>query len=158
MIERSLNDANDLPSVTGEVRRHILYALAKICFHANTFEEGARLLLRLASAENEQWANSATGQFVKLFPALLGGTEADGNARLSFLKEAISSDAEPQCLIAAKGLLAGSKTRDFTRFIGGAETQGTRPALEPWRPATNNEAIDYIQGCVSLLRPTSREG
>lgn len=151
LIKRSLDDANGLPRVTAEVRRHILYALAKICFHAKTFEEGACLLLRIASAENEQWANSATGQFVKLFPTLLGQTEADGNARLSFLKEAISGDGEPQRLIAAKGLLAGSKTRDFTRFIGGSETQGTRPALESWKPAPENEAIDYIQGCVSLL-------
>lgn len=151
LIERSLDNAKDLSRVTAEVRRHILYALAKVCFHPNTFEEGARLLLRLASAEDEQWANSATGQFVGLFPVLLGETAADGNARLSVLDEAISGNTENQRVLAVRGLLAGSKTRDFTRLIGGAEIQGTRPAMEPWRPATEKEMVDYIERCVSLL-------
>ena len=149
-IERSLEDANDLSRVTGDVRRHLVYALEKICFHAHTFEEGARLLLRLAVAENEEWANNATGQFVGLFPMILGGTAADGKARLSFLDEATAGGDETQRVLVVLGLIAGSKTRSFSR-IGGAETQGALPALDPWRPATNEEAIDYLEGCVSRL-------
>ena len=148
-IERSLEDTQGLSGVTGGVRRHLVWALEKICFHPDTFEEGARLLLRLAAAENEQWANNATGQFMGLFPMLLGGTAADGDARISFLDEAASGD-EAQRVLAVGGLIAGAETRHFSRAIG-AETQGTRPALEPWRPATNEEEIDYIKGCVSRL-------
>ena len=149
-INRSLEDAKDLSRVTGDVRRHLVYALERICFHPHTFEEGARLLLRLAAAENEEWANNATGQFVGLFPMVLGGTAADGRARLSFLDEATAGGDEIQRVLAVQGLIAGSKTRNFSR-IGGAETQGALPALNPWRPATNEEAIDYLEGCVSRL-------
>ena len=149
-IERSLDGVQDLPRVTGVVRRHLVGALEKICFHPHTFEDGARLLLRLAAAENETWANNATGQFMGLFPMFLGGTAADGNARLSFLDEAAAADDEFQRVLAVGGLIAGSETRHFSR-IGGAETQGTRPVLASWRPATDKEAIDYIEGCVSRL-------
>ena len=149
-IERSLEDVQDLSRVTGDVRRHLVWALEKICFHPHTFEDGARLLLRLAAAENETWANNATGQFKGLFPIILGGTAADGNARLSFLDEAAADDDESQRVLAVGGLIAGSKTRDFSRTAG-AESQGSRPALEPWRPTTDKEAIDYIEGCVSRL-------
>ena len=149
-INRSLVHVSDLSSVTGDVRRHFVYALDKICFHALTFEEGARLLLRLAAAENEDWANNATGQFEGLFPMVLGGTAADGKSRLSFLDEATDSDDEMQRVLAVRGLIAGSRTSNFSRVVG-AETQGSLPALDPWRPATNEEAIDYLEGCVRRL-------
>ena len=45
-IERSLEDTLDLSRVAGDVRRHLVWALEKICFDPQTFEEGARLLLR----------------------------------------------------------------------------------------------------------------
>ena len=34
---------------------------------AETFEGASRLLLSLAEAENERWANNATGEFVSMF-------------------------------------------------------------------------------------------
>ena len=149
-IERSLEDVQDLSRVTGDVRRHLVWALEKICFHPHTFEDGAHLLLRLAAAENETWANNATGQFKGLFPMVLGGTAADGNARLSFLDDIADVDDETQRVLAVGALIAGSETEHFSR-TGGAESQGSRPALEPWRPTTNEEAINYIRGCVSRL-------
>lgn len=149
-IERSLDDIEDLSVVDGNMRRHIVRALEKIAFHPDTFEDGARLLLRLAVAENETWVNNATGQFAGLFPMILGSTAADGNARLSVLEEAAATDDPVQRLVAVKALLAGSKTRDFVRMAG-AETHGSRPALQPWHPATNEEAAGYIKGCVNRL-------
>ena len=37
-----------------------------------------------------------------------------------------------------------------SRFLG-PESQGSRPALESWRPATDKEAASYVQGCVTRL-------
>ena len=73
-----------------------------------------------------------------------------------WMKLSASGD-ETQRILAAQGLMAGSKTRYFSR-IGGAETQGALPALDSWRPATNEEAIDYIEGCVSRLLPSRHCG
>ena len=149
-IERSLDDFADLLDVRGDSRRHLVEALEKVAFHPHTYSHGARLLLRLAAAENEDWANNATGQFKSLFPISMGNTAAGGNARLAVLDEAADTTDPKQRLVVVDALIAGCRTRDFSRVLG-AESQGTRPALEPWHPATNREATDYIKACVARL-------
>ena len=149
-IERSLNRFVDMSEVRGDVRRHLVVALEKVAVHPHTFEDGARLLLSLAVAENEHWGNNATGQFKGLFPMYLGGTAANGEARHSFLSEFAEAADPTQRLIVVEALIAGSETRRFFR-VGGAESQGSRPALPPWHPATGREASDYIRGCVERL-------
>ena len=47
-------------------------------------------------------------------------------------------------------LIEGTETEHFFRFVG-AEVHGSRPALEDWRPATQEEATAYIKGCVTRL-------
>ena len=149
-IERCLDDVEDISKVEGDPRRHLVWALEKIAFHPDSFEAGARLLLRLAVAENETWGNNATGQFKDLFPVLLGNSAADGNARLSVLDEAAETDNPAQRLIVVEALIAGSGTDHFSRFVG-PESHGSRPALESWRPTTKEEETDYIEGCVTRL-------
>ena len=149
-IKRSLDNVRDLSEIRGITRRQLVWALEKITFCPDTFEDGARLLLRFAVAENEEIDNNATGQFKALFPMVAGNTAADGSARLSILDEAADTDDPTQRLIVVGALIAGVKTNRFSRFVG-AETHGARPALEDWRPATREEATDYIEGCVKRL-------
>ena len=151
LIERVLGGLADLTVVDGDTRRQLVVALEKVAFDAATFKNGARLLLDLALAENETWANNATGQFAGLFPMILGGTAADGESRLTVLREAAAVEDPAQREIVANALIAGTETFHFTRVIG-AETRGSSPSLESWRPATNEEAIEYVGGCVRLLR------
>ena len=163
-IEHALNEVEDLSEVSIDVRRHLVRALERITFHTGTFEEGAGLLLRLAAAEkgllsrllaaggfwSRSFDSNAADKFKKLFPMALGSTEADGDARLTFLDRAANSGDPAQREVVAEGLIAGCKTRHFERILG-PEAQGSRPALPSWRPATNREASEYIQGCVRLL-------
>ena len=163
-IERSLEGIKDLTEVSGDVRRHLVWALEKIAFHTCTFDEGANLLLRLAAAEKRvlirlsaddgflrrSWDSNAASKFKGLFPMLLGATEADGDARLSFLDEAANIGDPAMRVVIAEGLIAGCETRHFERILG-AEAQGSRSALDSWRPATNREASEYIKGCVRRL-------
>ena len=149
-IERCLDDAEDLSLVDGDARRHVVWALEKIAFHPDSFEDGAHLLLRLAVAENETCGNNATGQFKSLFPMLLGNTAAVGDVRLSVLDEAAETNDARQRAIVVEALIAGSGMDHFSRFLG-PESHGSRPALESWRPATNKEATSYVQGCVTRL-------
>ena len=150
-IGRSLADVEDLSEVSGDMRRHLVWTLEKIAFRPETFEDGARLLLRLAVAENEQGIdNNATGQFKSLFCMVLGDTAADGTARLSLLDEAIGTEDPSQRAIVVEALIAGVETYGSSRLIG-AETHGSRPALESWCPSAAEEAADYINGCVSRL-------
>ena len=149
-IERSLEQIDDLSRIGGDARRHLVGASETIAFHADTFREGASLLLRLAVAENEPWANNATGQFTSLFSMLLGGTEATGNTRLSLLDELADTEDDRQRDILVAALTTGCNLGHFSRVVG-AEVQGSKPALVSWRPATNDEAIECIEGCVLRL-------
>ena len=63
-------------------RRYLVWTLGKLVFRRASFDRAARLLRRLAVAENETWGNNATAQFKQLYQLYLCGTEADPTARL----------------------------------------------------------------------------
>ena len=163
-IERSLENIEDLSEVSCDARRTLVRALEKIAFHSHTFEQGARLLLRLASDENEmlsrlpeendfwrlRWESGAVGKFKGLFPMLLGGTAADGDARLSFLDETAGSGDPVQREIICAALINGCELHIFECVLG-PQAQGSSPALESWRPDTKEEVVNYIEGCATRL-------
>ncbi|MXX07027.1 MAG: hypothetical protein F4Z71_09725 [Gammaproteobacteria bacterium] len=149
-IEHSLRQFSDLEMVGGDVRRHLVWALEKIAFNPDSFDVGASLLLRLALAENESIGNNATGQFVGLFPVILGNTAADGRTRLLLLAELAVSDNHLQRQIVVDALVNASATHHFSRMVG-SETHGTRPALSSWHPVTRDAVLEYIQNCADLL-------
>ena len=150
-LERSLNEIGDLFLVKDYTRRHIVWTLEKIAFRQDTFEDGARLLLRLAQAETEPHiGNNARGQFKALFPMFAGNTAADGKSRLLMLDEAADTKDPAQRSIVVDALIEASKTGHFMRLVG-AETHGSRPAIQEWRPATRKEAREYIQATVTRL-------
>ena len=119
-IERSLSQEEDLSALTDEVRDHLVGALEKIAFHRATFQDAAHLLLRLAAADEPQSRSSAsrdfgrfnqvgeaTGTFSDLFSMHLGGTEADGDARLRFLDKVAATNGPDS----ARGRCQGSGKR-----------------------------------------------
>ena len=149
-IRRILRVMEDGSPIHRDVGSHLVTALEIIAFGSDTFERGARLLLQLALLKNDVWTRDPGRQFRMLFPVLLGNTEADGAARRSLLGELRHSNNAKQLAILAEALAAGAKTSHFTRPVG-AETSGSRPALEPWYPATRAEIDEYIGTCVKWL-------
>ena len=149
-IRRSLKKVNDLHTIQGDMRRYLVWALEKIAFRTDTFEEGARLLLRLALAENETCANNATGQFRRLFPLLLADTAADGTARLSLLDDVANSNDPNNLKIVVDALVDASSLVHFSRFVG-SEIHGSRPSVSPWHPLTREEAASYVTECITRL-------
>lgn len=149
-IKRSLDAVDDLHAIEGDVRRHLVWALEKIAFRVDSFEEGALLLLRLALAENETWGNNATGQFKRFFPLLLADTAANGAARLSLLDEVARTNNPNQLAIVVDALIGASSMDHFSRFVG-SEVHGSRPAVASWYPATSDEAVSYVTECVTRL-------
>ena len=168
-IERSLGDVQDPGRLGSDAGRHVVRALKTIAFHMDTFEDGAHLLLRLATTESELCRDesgrfsklipmlnrtglvwNAQSSFNELFPVSLGNTQANGDARLSFLKDAASTCDLTSGPVVIEALGQGCKTRGFSRMID-TEIQGTRPIMEPWGPATWGEYRGYIEGCIALL-------
>lgn len=151
-IERALQDlsVDQLRAIDGDTRRHLVWALSKIAFKADGFELAARLLLRLAVAENETWNNNATGHFKGLFGVLGGATEANGKRRFLVLDEILSRGPEAEVALAVEALIDALDTRGGFRMVG-PEEHGSRPALKSWRPETWGEVWDYLRACIDRL-------
>ena len=157
-LKRLLVNVENLSIITDDSRSqcHLVWALEKIAFQSETFEEGAHLLLRLAAKENEQNNHTAmqdkhaTRQFIGLFPLLLADTEAEGTQRLDLLDELCEKNDISEKKILIEALAEGLRLDDFRRRPG-AEAHGARPALKPWYPQTMKAMFDYIDGCATRL-------
>ncbi len=150
LLERLLANVNDLADIIGDTRKHLVWAVAKLAFDADTFEDGARLLLQLAVAESENGADHAARWFADLFPLILGRTEADGTQRLELVDALSKTDDPTELQLVIKALTQGLELDYFTRDVG-PEVHGTRPELNSWEPKTEEEARTYVRGCATRL-------
>ena len=140
----------ELLAIRGDVRRNLVWALEKLCFHESSFEEAATSLLLLASAENESWGNNATGQFKQLFRPFLSGTEASPSLRMKVIDYALVSDRDSVRKLAVEALEQVIDTHGGSRMIG-AEYQGSGEPLKEWRPKVWGEVFEYWDGALQRL-------
>ena len=135
-------------------RRTTIEALKRMAVWKNLFEPSANLLLALAEAETEQWANNATGEFVSLFSVGQGpvaSTEAPPAQRLPILREALSSDSSERRKLGLKACEAALNAGPHFRQVG-AEYQGVRREPELWRPSTYGELFDAYRSVWELTQ------
>jgi hypothetical protein len=140
----------ELLAIRGDVRRNLVWALEKLCFHETCFEEAANSLLLLASAENESWGNNATGQFKQLFRTFLSGTEASPRLRMKLIDSALSSSRDSVRKLAVEGLEQVIDTYGGSRSVG-AEYQGSGEPLKEWRPKVWGEVFEYWDEALRRL-------
>ena len=152
LLERVIGSLSveELKEVKGDTRRQLVWALEKIAFLEATFERAALLLLSLAAAENETWGNNATGRFKCLFPVFLSDTAAGPEARLQLLDELVTQNDPSRMPIVVDALLRGADINSSHRMVG-AETHGSRPAVEAWEPKLWKDAWDYVVACLNRL-------
>jgi hypothetical protein len=130
-------------------RRDLVWTLEKLVWHSRTFDEAADNLLSLATAENEEWANNATGTWVDLFGTFLPGTAAKPDQRLEYLRRvARSADAEVRKLV-IKAVDRGLEPHETITVSG--ELQGGVLVEPRGTPATYGEAFEYQGGLVEIL-------
>ncbi len=159
-INDSIAQVEDLSTLTDDVRRQLVWALEKIASHRTHFHDGARHLLRLATADELQSRSTVSREFgrlkqaaktfCRLFSIHLGGTEADGNERLLFLDEVPDFNNPIEREIVAQALATGLQT-SYLWQMGRPEAQGPRPALTPWQPATGGDVHRYVEECALRL-------
>lgn len=141
---------DDLSNISGDIRRNLVWALEKLCFRKEAFDKSALCLMWLAAAENENWSNNATGQFVQLFRIFLSGTEAEPDQRLQIIDEALESEELKIRELAIKALDSSLDSYGGTRTVG-AEYQGSGEPLVEWRPKIWQEAFDYWENSINRL-------
>lgn len=116
-------------------RRNIVWTLEKLCFDKRTFSDSAKILLQFAIAENETWANNATGQFLHLFNTHLSGTEANLGERWKIIEWMLNKGDKPSYDFAIRAMKRGLSFGHFSR-TGGAEQQGSKRLIDnnpSWR-------------------------
>lgn len=126
---------------------NIIWTIEKLCFEPSTFECGAQMLVRLASAEVDlPYGSSVLDSFTRLFPVFLPATAASLTARLSFLKDLHEQPDQQRFLV--KALSRVMQVRGF--YMCGAEVRGLE-RLENYRARTNEEIEEYLKGGLDLL-------
>jgi hypothetical protein len=135
-------------------RREIIHSLEKIAVWRELFCGAARLLLLLAAAENETWANNATGVFAEMFsngPGRVSPTEAPPRERLAVLQEAITSLSTEERRVALRAIDVALKVNAVTRVLG-TERQGLRREAQLWMPKDRSEHVEAYRAIWLLLR------
>ncbi len=117
-----------------EGRRDLVWALEELAWWPDYFPTAARALGRLAWAENETYANNATGTWADLFQIPLGGTATPFPDRVVVMREFLEHQDPSLRLIGLAGLKSALATQHVTRF-GGPPTDTGRPPPPEWRPS-----------------------
>ena len=135
----------------GDSRRNVVWALERLCFAAESYNDGVMMMARLSAAENEDIGNNATGQLVQLFHIGLAGTEVDLQARLKTLKILIheSVEYEEYIPLLVRCFDAALRNRGFTKMCG-AEKFGFENRKD-YTPETWDEIYEYWHGCTDIL-------
>lgn len=136
-------------------RRSLVRALEKLVWHQQTFVRAAGCLLRLALAENESWADNATGQWKSLFGARLPTTSADPETRISYLASCVQSpDASIRRLAvqSANDALAPFESVMVSGELQGGAVVALRGSVRP-----GNEALRYWSSLVGFLDDASMD-
>ena len=131
-------------------RRYAIWALEKLVFRRQTFDAAARLLLKLGAAENENWANNASGQFTSLYQLYLSGTEATPDEKLVVLDDGLAEADQRVRKLCVDALNRMLETWHFSRSSG-SEHIGAGEALQDWQPETYGEIVDYHRAALSRL-------
>lgn len=133
----------------GDGRRHVVWALERLCFAHESYHDGVYMMARLAVAENENTiSNNATGQLIQLFHYALAGTEVDLKVRLQTLKDLVN-ESDEYIPILVRCFDAALQNGSFFRMRG-AEKFGFENRKD-YAPETWDEVYNYWHGCRDIL-------
>ncbi len=137
-------------------RRDVVWALEEIVWWPEHFALAARILLRLAWAENESYGNNARGIWTQLFQVVLGGTGAPFDERFALLKGVLGDQDAIMRRLGLDALKAALQFDQISRTGGPPAGGGQLPPPE-WAPATHGEWFDIIRQCLAALRPLLKD-
>src|SRR5207248_2567998 len=117
------------------------------------FYPAARLLRRLAEAENEDLGNNAAGVWSSLFLTFLGATEIPGLERLVLVEEALDATPVVGRQLGLRALRSALEDREIGMPI--ADSHDVPRAH--WRPKTRGEVWAIKRRALALLDRAIRD-
>jgi len=148
------SSTNDELRALHALRRDLVWTLEKLVWHSRTFVRAADCLLRLALAENEEYANNATGIWVSLFGTFLPSTAALPMQRLAYLQSKLSlgPDTERLLILAcSRALYIRGEWVTVSGELQGGSIPEPRGVAQTW-----DEAQQYWEGMFTLLSQLSQ--
>lgn len=135
-------------NIIKDTRRNLVWCLEHLCFPKESFEQAAWILAKLSLAENEDWGNNATGNFLQLFHIMLPGTCADLQQRLNLIHSLYNFGEETIPLL----IRALDRAYDYGNFTrdGGGEKFGFK-TLYDYNP-NGTEIINYWNRCREVIQ------
>jgi hypothetical protein len=128
-------------------RRNIIRTLEFLLWFPETFRTAAEVLLDLASAESERWANNATSVLSVAFQVYLGGTSVPYLERIDWARSAVAKHGERSVVAILSTLSSG-----LASHTGRAAVQyGPRGAPQEWRPTLVEEEINARRAVWELI-------
>ena len=131
-------------------RRELISSLEHIIWFENTFEDGMNILLKLAIAENETYANNATGTFREKFAIYLPGTSTSLFDRMSYLEKLYEKDEDEINNQILNSLPIVFSLEYYSRSVY-AEIQGLKPLPEEYYPKSKAEIQEYLNKGFKIL-------
>ncbi len=146
-----LIEAESLDTLSSQTssRRGLVNALEKLIWHPETFALAADSMLKLALAENETWANNASGLWVSIFGARLPSTAASPEARADYLRRTASDERASVRKLAAKAAGRALSPREWTSVSG--ELQGGAVVAPRGTAQAGDQVVAYLSAMVRVL-------
>lgn len=134
-------------TIREDIRRNYIWCLQVLCMPKETFQKAALLLAKLSLAENESWANNATGQFTQLFHVALPGTVASLKERLGVIRILETKGGE-YITAALNAIDSAYAYSNFHRSAGFEQIEGKK--LKDYE-ATGEDILEYWDGCLGIM-------
>ncbi len=134
-------------NIKGDVRRNYVWALEKLCFDKDSFLKSSMVLAQLMLAENENYGNNASGQFLQLFHVMLPGTEASLTQRIDLLKTLYGRGGEYLSIV-LQALNSAFASHSFSR--NGSAAHFGLEEKQDYVP-TRQEVWNYWYACRDLV-------
>lgn len=133
-------------NITENVRRNLVWALNKLCFAHESFDDAVLVMAQFAEAENETYSNNSQNSISQLFPIFLADTEVDLEKRMETIERLWDNGYQS---IAIRAIDSAFKNRNFMR-MGGAERFGWHHR-DAYQPMNDGEVFRYWTKCRDLL-------
>lgn len=134
-------------NIKGDVRRNYIWCLERLSMPETTFRKAALLLAKFSLAENESWANNATGQLIQLFHVALSGTETTLRQRLDVIEE-LRTLGDEYIPIVLKVIDSAFSYSHFSRNAGYEHIDGK--VYTDFVPM-GVDICEYWEGCIKIL-------
>lgn len=140
---------DDRKQIAGGARREIVWTLVRLAWQSSAFHDATESLALLAEAENESWANNASGEFIAKYQVLLGGTALPYLDRLTVLDDLMQLERQSLARLVVKAL-GQVGLRQVSRSVDRPPTDEVPE--EEWVPRTRGEHFACIEAAVNRLR------